>query len=77
MEIALVLLIIAVVFEAGNALVRRWPGSWVAVLPLGLVLALVAFIDAGILVILEAVEEGVDVLPRLVFFIDEIEFWQQ
>ena len=33
--------IIAVVFEAGNALVRRWPGSWVAVLPLGLVLAIV------------------------------------
>ena len=33
--------IIAVVFEAGNALVRRWPGSWVAVLPLGLVFAIV------------------------------------
>ena len=33
--------IIAVVFEAGNALVRRWPGSWIAVLPLGLLLAIV------------------------------------
>lgn len=33
--------IIAVVFEACNALVRRWPGSWVAILPLGLVLAIV------------------------------------
>lgn len=33
--------IIAVVFEAGNALVRRWPGSWVAVLPLGLLLAII------------------------------------
>ena len=33
--------IIAVVFETGNALVRRWPGSWVLVLPLGLVLAVV------------------------------------
>ena len=32
---------IAVVFEAGNALVRRWPGSWIAVLPLGLLLAIV------------------------------------
>lgn len=34
-------MIIAVVFEAGNALVRRWPGSWIAVLPLGLLLAIV------------------------------------
>ena len=33
--------IIAIVFEAGNALVRRWPGSWIAVLPLGLVLTIV------------------------------------
>lgn len=33
--------IIAVVFEAGNALVRRWPRSWGAVLPLGLLLAIV------------------------------------
>lgn len=33
--------IIAVVFEAGNAVVRRWPRSWVAALPLGLLLAIV------------------------------------
>ena len=31
--------IIAIVFEAANASVRRWPRSWVAMLPLGLVLA--------------------------------------
>lgn len=31
--------IIAIVFEAANAIVRRWPRSWVAMLPLGLVLA--------------------------------------
>lgn len=33
--------IIAVVFEAGNAVVRRWPTSWIAALPLGLLLAIV------------------------------------
>lgn len=33
--------IIAVVFEAGNAVVRRWPSSWLVVLPLGLLLAIV------------------------------------
>ena len=33
--------IIAVVFEAGNAVVRRWPRTWIAVLPVGLALAIV------------------------------------
>lgn len=32
--------IIAVVFEAGNAVVRRWPASWGLVLPLGLVITI-------------------------------------
>lgn len=33
--------IIAIVFEAANAVVRQWPRSWLAMLPLGLVVAIV------------------------------------
>jgi hypothetical protein len=34
-------LVIAIVFEIGNTVVARWPSLWAAVLPLGLILAIV------------------------------------